>query len=88
MKKRNPYHDLPESPEEYQELRASWALGFARASEISGIAIEAILPALGGLWLDTRLGTTMVFLAVGLVLGLTAAFFHLLAFVKKLNKKP
>lgn len=42
-----------------------WGIGFA-------VAAALIVPALGGLWLDGRLGTAPLFLLVGLGLGLAA----------------
>ena len=82
------YKDLPDDSESYQELRSAWAIGFARASEISGLAIEAILPALGGVWLDTKFETTPLWVLTGALLGLTTAGFHLLHFIKKLGHAP
>ena len=87
--RRNPneiYRDSFEESDGLPDVRAAWAIGFSRAAEISGIAFEAILPALAGVWLDFKLGTVLVFFAVGLVFGLMAATIHLLRFVKKLGK--
>ncbi|MDO4574870.1 MAG: AtpZ/AtpI family protein [Planctomycetia bacterium] len=79
--KKNPYHDFPEDSDAHEDLRAGWAIGFAKAAEISGIAMEAILPSLLGVWLDMRLGTVLLFFAIGLIFGLTAATIHLLRLV-------
>lgn len=77
----NPYRkDRPEGDTE--DLRASWAVGFARASEISSVALEAILPALLGVWLDQKCSTVILFFSIGLILGMIAAVNHLLRIVK------
>ena len=72
-----------DSPEPPEDLRASWAIGFAKASEITGIALQAILPALAGVWLDLKCGTLVLFFFLGLALGMTSAVVSLLRFIKK-----
>ena len=72
-----------EPPEPHEDLRAPWAIGFAKASEITGIALQAIFPALLGVWLDLKCGTLVLFFFLGLVLGMTSAVISLLKFVKK-----
>ncbi|MBN2024245.1 MAG: AtpZ/AtpI family protein [Pirellulales bacterium] len=42
------------------------------------ISAEMALPGLGGYWLDRQLGTSMVFLILGVLLGLAAGMWHLL----------
>ena len=77
----DPYKkDMPEPGE---DLRASWAIGFSRAAEISAIGFQFVLPTLGGWWLDQKLNTPYVFLGIGITLGLLMAFFSLLHIVKK-----
>ncbi|MDO5113232.1 MAG: AtpZ/AtpI family protein [Planctomycetia bacterium] len=72
-----------ERPEgDTEDIRASWAVGFAKASEISSIALEAILPALLGVWLDQQCSTILLFFSIGLILGMIAAVNHLLHMVK------
>jgi hypothetical protein len=41
------------------------------------VALEMVLPGLAGHWLDVQLGTVVLFLLVGLGLGMTGAIFHL-----------
>lgn len=36
-----------------------------------------VVPGLIGLWIDRQLGTVMVFLVLGMVLGMTTAIWHL-----------
>jgi hypothetical protein len=49
------------------------------ASRIMTISIEMVLPGLAGYWLDTKLGTRVVFLLVGFALGGYLAFLQLRA---------
>ena len=39
------------------------------------IALAIVVPTLGGVWLDGRVGTTPLFLLLGLLLGVVAAFY-------------
>ena len=54
----------------------------ARAAEWSSrattIALEMVIPAVVGLWIDRQLGTVMVFLLLGAILGLTAGMWQLI----------
>ena len=54
------------------------------ASTVMSISLEMVLPALLGVWLDRWLGTGMVFLVLGAILGFTSGMWHLL----KLAKMP
>ena len=54
------------------------------ASTVMSISMEMVLPALLGIWLDRWLGTGMVFLVLGSILGFTSGMWHLL----KLAKMP
>ncbi|MBE6426918.1 MAG: AtpZ/AtpI family protein [Thermoguttaceae bacterium] len=72
--------DLTEGEE---DLRAAWAVGFSRAGEISGIGMQFILPTLAGWWLDQKLGTGLVCLAVGGVCGGLLSFFSLLHLIRR-----
>jgi F0F1-type ATP synthase assembly protein I len=44
---------------------------------VTTIALEMVIPGAIGLWIDQRLGTVMVFLMLGLVLGVTTGIMHL-----------
>ena len=46
-------------------------------TKITTVALEMVLPAIGGGWLDRRLGTTYWAL-VGVVLGMVVGMWHLL----------
>ncbi len=65
------------------------------ASRLTTIALEMVLPGLGGFWLDQWLGTGVVFLILGVIAGFWLGLSHLLqisraAAVGKrtLNDKP
>lgn len=46
-----------------------------------------ILPVLAGIWLDRKLGTMVVFVLLGMFLGMGMGFLHLLQIVRE-GKKP
>ena len=56
-------------------------------AKITTVALEMFLPALGGRYLDTRLGTNYWAL-VGLVLGMSLGFWHLLQMTRVKAAKP
>ena len=47
------------------------------SSRITTIALEMVVPGLIGLWIDRQLGTVMVFLVLGVAVGMTAGMMHL-----------
>ena len=65
------------------DTRSPLAIGLSWSVIISGIAIQAVLPCLAGLWLDRKFGTVMAFFFIGLVLGMVSAVMSLLRAVKK-----
>ena len=42
------------------------------------VSLEMVLPGLAGYWLDSRLGTVVLFTLVGFGFGTTAAVVHLI----------
>lgn len=46
-------------------------------SRVTTIALEMVLPGLAGLWIDRKLGTVLVFLVLGVALGMTVGMIHL-----------
>jgi F0F1-type ATP synthase assembly protein I len=58
--------------------RSPVATAYQWASRIMVVAMEMVLPMLAGHWLDTKLGTVVLFLLIGLGLGCTAAVVHLM----------
>ena len=47
------------------------------SSRATTIALEMVVPGLIGLWIDRQLGTVMVFLVLGVALGMTTGMLHL-----------
>lgn len=48
------------------------------SSKITTVALEMVLPAAGGYWVDLKLGTKFVFVLLGMVLGLAVGMRHLI----------
>ena len=46
-----------------------------------------VVPGLIGLWIDRKLGTVMVFLVLGMVLGMTTAIWHLVQLGASVEQK-
>ena len=44
---------------------------------MTAISLEMVLPGLIGFWIDRQLGTVMVFLVLGVILGMTTGMIHL-----------
>lgn len=51
------------------------------------MTLTILLAIYGGLWLDRRLGSTPLFLILGILLGVGAAFYSLLREILKLNEQ-
>ena len=56
-------------------------------SQVTSIALEMILPALLGLWLDNRWGTAPGLAITGAVLGFFVSMNHLLGLARRMNQK-
>ena len=54
------------------------AVAMQWASRIMTVSMEMVLPGLGGLWIDGRLGTTPLMTVVGFAVGLTMGIWHLI----------
>jgi F0F1-type ATP synthase assembly protein I len=54
---------------------------------VISIALEMILPGLVGLWIDRSLGTVMVFLVLGLAVGMAVAMLHLIRWTKSIQSQ-
>jgi len=61
-----------------RDTRSPVAQAFAWASRVTSISLEMVLPGILGYWLDQRLGTRILFLVLGLILGFSAAMVHLI----------
>ncbi|MDO4551209.1 MAG: hypothetical protein Q4C96_08170 [Planctomycetia bacterium] len=73
---------LKDEEEMQEDVRSPVAKGLAWSVTISGIGMQALLPALLGLWLDFELGTRVIFMLSGLFLGLISAGTQLMRILK------
>jgi F0F1-type ATP synthase assembly protein I len=58
--------------------RSAMARAYGWAARLTTISLEMALPALGGFWVDQKLGTKCLFLILGAVLGFVVGFWQLL----------
>jgi hypothetical protein len=65
------------------EPRTPLSVGMAWASRVTTLGLEFSLPALGGHWLDTRLGTRPWLTLVGSVIGFAVGMMHLLRIARE-----
>ena len=66
-----------------EDDRSPFAIGYAWAARIMAIGFEAALPILLGVWIDYLLGTVVLFLFLGLLLGGFIGYMQLLKIVKE-----
>ena len=66
--------------------RPPLAVAFEWVSKITTVALEMIVPAILGHWLDSKLGTGWVLLVLGSILGMAVAMMHLLRLVRPPEK--
>jgi len=67
--------------------RSPMARAAGLASQVITASLSMALPALGGAWLDKRIGTGPAFLIVGLVLGLSSGTWQIVK-LAQLSEKP
>ena len=67
--------------------RSPIARAAAWSARILTVAMEMVLPGLLGYWLDEKLGTKVLFLLVGLMLGCTAATLHLVQMIRSQDRE-
>ena len=67
----------PPVPEQRND-RSPFTLAMEWTSRITTISLEMVVPALVGYWLDQRLGTHLLFLVLGVILGFVTAMLSLL----------
>ena len=63
--------------------RSPLAVGYAWAARIFSIGIEMVIPILLGIWLDRKLGTVVLFLLLGVALGMGIAVMQLVRIVQE-----
>ena len=74
------------SPKPPNDTRSPKAKALDLVSQITSIGLTAVVPALGGYFLDGWLGTKLLFVLLGLVVGLILAGLQLMKLVKKLEQ--
>ena len=57
--------------------RSILAMAAAWSAHVTMISLEMVLPGVLGFWIDQHLGTVMVFLVLGAILGMTTGILHL-----------
>jgi len=73
---------------ESSDDRSSIAQAWAWASRITSVALEMVLPGVLGYWLDQKLGTVMVFLVLGVILGMVGGLTHLVRMTQPQKNGP
>jgi F0F1-type ATP synthase assembly protein I len=81
------------SPLDKPDDRSALVQAMSLSSMVMGVAMEMVLPGLAGWYfLDRRLGTKVVFLVLGLVVGVVGGMIHLVRMLSPKNsasgKKP
>jgi ATP synthase protein I len=61
----------------------SYAIAMQWVSRITSIGIEMVLPGVIGYWIDQRLGTKIVFLILGLIVGFVGGIMQLIKLTKR-----
>jgi len=74
-------------PEKPSDERPPMAVAIEWSAQITTIGLEMALPAIGGFFLDRRLGTLPLFLILGAMAGLAISFFHILQIAKHAGGK-
>lgn len=68
-----------------EDTRSPMAKALDLVSQLTTISLMAVLPAVGGYFIDNFLNTKIVFILIGLAIGLTAGGFQLMKLVKRLE---
>lgn len=63
--------------------RSPYALAMEWISRITTISLEMVLPGVIGYWIDLRLGTKVVFLILGVILGFVGGIWQLIKLTKQ-----
>jgi hypothetical protein len=70
-----------------EDDRLPWAVAMQWVARLTTISLEMALPGLGGFWLDQWLGTRVVFLIVGVIVGFAGGMWRLVQLTKP-SKPP
>lgn len=60
------------------------AIAYTWAARVMTVSIEMVAPGLLGYWVDKQLGTVVLFLVLGLALGMVLGILHLLNMTKSI----
>lgn len=74
------------SPERPEDTRSAGSKAWDLASQITSISLTAVLPAVGGYFVDQWLATGVLFVILGLLLGLFLAVVQMKSLIEKLNR--
>jgi len=79
-------NDLPDNRKEVaSDTRSPFAVGIEWSTRMMVIGLEMAVPAAGGYWLDSRIGSMPIFVCLGAALGFCAGMFHLLQIARLSN---
>jgi F0F1-type ATP synthase assembly protein I len=73
--------EMDNSPDD----RSSYADAMQWVSRITSVVTEMVLPGVIGYWIDLRLGTQVVFLILGVILGFVGGIWQLIKMTKHKN---
>ena len=76
----------PQSPNPKPDTRSPIAKAMDLVSQITSIGLTAVLPALGGYFLDQWLATRLLFVVLGMLLGMAMAGLQLMKLIQKLER--
>jgi F0F1-type ATP synthase assembly protein I len=65
--------------------RSSYAMAMQWVSRITAVAVEMVLPGAIGFWIDSKLGTKVLFLILGVILGFVGGMWQLIKMTKHTN---
>jgi F0F1-type ATP synthase assembly protein I len=69
--------------DETSDDRSPMALAIEWSARLTTISLEMALPAVGGYWLDLRIGTSPVMVILGSMLGFAAGMFQLMQIARQ-----
>ena len=69
------------------EPRPPMAVAMEWVSRVTTISLSMALPGVGGIWVDSKLGTLPVFVILGVVLGFALGMYQLLQLAKESNRQ-
>ena len=73
---------------EEHDDRSPFGLAMEWTSRITTISLELVVPTLIGCWLDQRLGTRVLFLVLGVMLGFVTATLSLVRLARSSDRGP